>query len=116
MTGLVPREVEEQTDYIPARNGQPEETSSTISKGVMVEVLLDGQFAYVGSGDNENLQAAFDKACELARACTEHKLFSFNPTVRPSHHGGYNSDFESDLDSLSFGDIQEKNDQGDGNA
>ena len=48
------REYREITDMIVARNGKPEPTSSSVSHGIMVEVLKNGQFAYCGTVDLTN--------------------------------------------------------------
>jgi len=104
------REYKETTDYITARNGKPESTNSEISHGVMLEVMVEGQFAYAGTVNmsNQGLQDAFKKAKHMALLSSAHKLHSFNLDTRPAHTGSYQTPTQVPLDALSFGEIQRK--------
>ena len=52
------REVKESTTYRVIRDGNPQANFRDFSRGVMIEVLSDGQFGYYGSRslDIENIQ------------------------------------------------------------
>ena len=54
------RQVEETTTYRVIRDGNPQANSRSIDRGVMVEVLADGQFGYYGCNNptHSNLQIA----------------------------------------------------------
>jgi len=104
------REYREVTDTLSARNGKAESTDSKLSHGVMIEVLLDGQFAYAATIDfsDKGLRQAFQKALAMASCCAKHKLFSFDTNARPPNRGQYTTAVEHQLDSLSFAEIQKK--------
>jgi predicted Zn-dependent protease len=104
------REYREVTDTLSARNGKSESTNSDISHGVMIEVLTNGQFAYAGTVDlsEQGLERAFKKALKMSQSSSSHKLFSFDPSVRPANQGSYQTPISQALDSLSFGEIQKK--------
>jgi len=104
------REYNETTDTISARNGKPESAKSKVSHGVMLEVMVEGQFAYAGTVDlsNRGLQNAFEKARHMAMLSSPHKLHSFDLTTRPAHTGRYATQTQLPLDALSFGEIQSK--------
>ncbi len=104
------REYREVTDTLSARNGKAESTESKLSHGVMIEVLLRGQFAYAATIDlsNKGLEQAFEKALAMAACCGKHKLFSFTTNARPPNRGQYTTSVERRLDSLSFAEIQNK--------
>ena len=104
------REYRELTDSLSARNGKAEASSSKLSHGAMIEVLMKGQFAYAGTVDLSpaGMRQAFKKASQMAPSASEHKVFNFDVNSRPAHTGSYQSKIERTLDSLSFGEIQNK--------
>lgn len=73
------------------RNGLPESNSSTTDHGVMVEVLVNGQFGY-GATSNisvEGVQLAAENALKMATKSSQFKLHSFNLKHRPKVVGEY---------------------------
>ncbi|HUX78899.1 MAG TPA: TldD/PmbA family protein [Alphaproteobacteria bacterium] len=87
------REFKETTQQCVARNGKFEQNSTTIDHGIMVEALVDGQFAYCGTADlsDKALQDACDRATRLARHMSLWKIFPFNPDHRQAATGQYYS-------------------------
>lgn len=102
------RHYREQTAFRMARNGQVGRNTTQTQDGMMVEVLKDGQFAYVGTSDlsQAGLQAACDQALSLCRAATRLNLFPFDTSVRPNESGEYVSPVDQPLDELSPREIQ----------
>ena len=78
------REVKETITTLVARNGKTEKTTTSIDHGFMVEVLLNGQFAYCGAANmtDEALQQACDRATQLARHTAAWKTFSADASHR----------------------------------
>lgn len=87
------RSVHEQVTARSARNGILEPLEVDNDFGVMVEVLIDGQFAYAGTCDvsGEGVREAARKACAQAKAIGDYKLFAFSESVRPPSKGVYQS-------------------------
>jgi predicted Zn-dependent protease len=85
-----------------ARNGRIEHSEVSAERGVMVEVLVDGQIAYAGTSDwsDSGLAEAVRRAIRLAKASAHRGVCAFNTDVRPRQHGGYTSPRLLDLDSL----------------
>jgi predicted Zn-dependent protease len=104
------REYREVSDNLSARNGKPEASNSKLSHGAMIEVLINGQFAYSGTVDlsTSGMRQAFKRASLMAASASAHKLFSFDDKSRPANKGAYQSKIEKALDSLSFAEIQKK--------
>ncbi len=104
------REYRETTDSISARNGKPESNESNLSHGVMVEVLVNGQFAYAGTMDlsDAGVGQAFKRAQSMAAASSANKLHNFDLSARPANQGHYKTPLKEELDSLSFAEIQRK--------
>ena len=73
------REVKESTTYRVIRDGNPQANFRDFSRGVMVEVLADGQFGYYGSRslDTENIQSGAKKALMQAKAAAKNPIFEF---------------------------------------
>ena len=87
------REIREEITLHSARNGRSEENDTHIDHGYMVEVLVDGQFAYACTNtDSEDaIQKAAKKAEILARKGIFHNLYPFTTSVRPKAVGNYDS-------------------------
>ena len=87
------RYVKENTGFRIVRDGKPEANSRESKQGVMVEVLVNGQFAYYGTSrlDAAGIQAAAEKAVELAKAASKFSLYSFDTKARPAAKGTYRS-------------------------
>lgn len=100
----------EKNNFSMARNGQFSKTGISFDKGIMVEVLNNGQISY-GATSNitpAGVQKAFDKALALANMTAENKVCHFDETVRPIEEGNYISQFEGSLANLSVSEIQNR--------
>tara|TARA_B100001750_G_scaffold208907_1_gene188219 strand:- start:1438 stop:2868 length:1431 start_codon:yes stop_codon:yes gene_type:complete len=87
------RKVYESNTYRIIRDGNPQANATDISHGIMVEVLSNGQFAYVASTDMSlsSIQEALDKAIILANSSASNPLYNFSSSVRPNNIGEYKS-------------------------
>lgn len=103
------RYVEESTRYHQVRDGHPQSNHRDRSAGIMVEVLVNGQFAYYATSQLhiESIQAAAAKAVKLARVASEYAAARFTSDARPTATGRYNSQFARAEDSLSAGDLNQ---------
>ena len=90
------REVNEKTTYRVIRDLNPESDGTSIDHGVMVEVLVDGQFGYYGTHQLEEaaIIKAAEKAYDIASAASKYSIHSFKDNVRPPAVGDYNSPYE----------------------
>ena len=99
------REVKESTTYRIIRDSNPESNSTTMDHGVMVEVLVDGQFGYFAVNDisYDSIQYAADNAFTQAKNASKYSVHSFTEEVRPKSVGEYQSPYkikDIPLDSL----------------
>ena len=87
------REVVETTTNRAIRDGKPAANTSETSSGLMVEVLVGGQFAYaaVPARDPKSVAAAADNARALAKAAAPHSVFRFTEAHRPRSVGRFAS-------------------------
>jgi predicted Zn-dependent protease len=101
------REVEETIQQCIARNGKFEQKSTSINHGLMVEVLVDGQFAYCGTADfsDQALQKACDRATQLAQHMSSWKIYPFTPDHRPRASGHYQSPTRLSFNTTTAGDV-----------
>ncbi|RLA61736.1 MAG: TldD/PmbA family protein [Epsilonproteobacteria bacterium] len=103
------REVEESNTSVYIRNGKPEANNQYLDHGIMVEVLVDGNFGYAATDDLSlaGVKKAFEKAKSLARQFSPHKIYSFDKSFRPVARGKYNTASKMDLDKMSMGEIND---------
>lgn len=101
------REVKETIKYCKARNGKFEQNTTTVDHGLMVEVLVDGQFAYCGTDNlsEQNLQEACDKAVHLAKCMSSWRIYPFTSDHRPKAIGQYHSSTKIPFENVNGGDI-----------
>jgi len=101
------RYVKENTGFRLVRDGKPEANTRESKQGVMVEVLVNGQFAYYGTSrlDKRGVQAAAEKAVTLATAASKYSLHSFGTDARPVAKGSYSSPFQTAADAFSPGEL-----------
>ena len=90
------REVKESTTYRIIRDLKPESNNITIDHGVMVEVLVNGQFGYYGTHDIslDAIKNAANKACKQALNASKFSVHSFTEDVRPQTTGEYRSPYK----------------------
>ena len=104
-TGL--RLVEEVSDVLRVRDEKLDEVHSGFDRGLMVEVLHDGQFAYAGTNDPslDGARRALESALEQAAAAAKRNLFPFSQMQRPKVVGSYHSPEEKVLDADSVAEL-----------
>ncbi len=90
------REVQETSTYRVIRDGNPESNSINLDHGVMVEVLINGQFGYYGTHklDYDSILNAAKKACDVAKNASKYSIYSYDDSVRPKAEGVYNSPYQ----------------------
>lgn len=103
------RYVDERTTYRAVRNQHPEENFSNRSRGIMVEVLVDGQFAYAATSQltTKAVSLAARQAFEIAKASAPHTVHRFTHEVRPASRGNYRSPRVRDASSIGAGSLNE---------
>jgi len=91
------------------RDGVPVANGRASTHGIMVEVLVDGQFGYFGTPNMtpKGIANAAKKAYQQANIASRHSTFQFDETARPSHQGTYQSPFTKNRESLSAGKLNE---------
>ena len=101
------RYVDERKTLRWVRDGQPQLNQLDRSRGIMVEVLAAGQFAYAATSrlDIRSLQQAAQKAVDLARAASPHAVCHFTSDVRPAVTGRYVSPYQKPADAMSAGEL-----------
>ncbi|NQV49943.1 MAG: TldD/PmbA family protein [Candidatus Marinimicrobia bacterium] len=103
------RYVKENTGFRLVRDGNPEANTRESKQGLMVEVLVNGQFAYYGTSrlDRAGIQAAAEHAVKMATAASKFSLHSFGLEARPVAKGSYRSPYQSAADAFSPGELSE---------
>jgi predicted Zn-dependent protease len=93
------RYVRENTTFRLVRDKKPEANDRESKEGIMVEVLVDGQFAYYGTTkmDAKSVQAAAERAVVIAKATSQYSIYSFTDKARPVAKGSYQSPFQKEL-------------------
>ena len=103
------REVKETTTYRVIRDGNPQGNMQKFSRGIMIEVLADGQFGYYGSRnlDVQSIQNGAEKALCQARAASKNPIFNFSDDVRPMTKGMFSSPYLKSVDTVDPGRLNE---------
>ena len=98
------REVFESTNTHIARDGNPEANYTSSPHGVMVEVLVNGQFGYSGTNEltQSGIQTAMDNAVNLAENASKYSLVNFKPNMRPTNIGKYQSNAKNEIADISI--------------
>ena len=101
------RYVRENTVFRVVRDGKPEANDRVSTRGLMVEVLVDGHFAYAATSrlDPAGVQEAAERALGIARACAGYGIYSFSDQVRPQARGNYTSSYRQSQDAISPADL-----------
>ena len=89
------------------RDGVPVANGRFATHGLMVEVLVDGQFGYYGTPDLtlDGVSRASERAFTQARHAAKHSACSFTEQARPKNVGKYQSPFAKKKDSISAGQL-----------
>ena len=90
------REVKETTTYRVIRDLNPESNHTNLDHGIMVEVLVDGQFGYfaINNISYESIEYAAKQAYNQALYASKYTIHSFNESVRPKSVGTYESPYK----------------------
>jgi predicted Zn-dependent protease len=97
------REVREVTTLRSVRDGKPQTNETHITHGVMVEVLVQGQFGYAATTrlDPESLVAAAAQARDQALIAAPYRVHAFTTAQRPPIRARYSSSVVKPLEGLS---------------
>lgn len=103
------RYVNENTGFRLVRDGKPEANTRESKQGIMVEVLVNGQFSYYATSrlDVAGIQAAAENAVRLAKAASRYSLHSFGVEARPVAKGSYQSPYKTATDAFSPGQLSD---------
>lgn len=101
------RYVKENTTFRLVRDGHPDANTRESKQGIMVEVLAHGQFAYYATSrmDAASIQAAAERAVQIAEAASRYSIYSFDTSARPLAKGSFRSSYDSPVDALSPGEL-----------
>ena len=85
------REVKELTTYRSVRDGNPKANDRELTHGILIEVLLNGQFGYYGTNkfDSKSIQTAAKNALNQANLASDWSIYKFDDKVRPKSVGDY---------------------------
>lgn len=97
------KRVQEKTTHWFFRNEKPDTNTKSVDIGYMIEVMVNGHFAYAATSDftEAGLKTAANKAVSNAKLYGQIALTNFPMTVRPVNQGEYVSPRRSELDSVS---------------
>ena len=97
------REVYESQTPRMIRDGVPVANGKYSTHGIMVEVLVDGQFGYYGTPNisKEGVDQASMNAYKQAKAASKYSVHSFSDDVRPKSIGTYKSPFIKHIKDVS---------------
>ena len=101
------RQVREVTKQYYVRDGKPEANDHNDTHGVMVEVLVDGQFGYASTAriTEEGLHHAILQAKTQAKTAALFSVFKFTEAQRPKNTSHYQSTSAKPLSSMSAADL-----------
>ncbi len=96
------------TDRI-VRDGKPQINHREISRGWMVEVLAEGQFAYVSTPrqDEESLIAAGQLALQQAKDAAKYSVYPFDQSHRPKVEGQFEMNPNASFTTKSVKEVEE---------
>ena len=85
------------------RDGVPVANGRYATHGIMVEILVDGQFGYYGTPDisKSGVEHASRNAFDQAKAASKYSVHSFTKEARPKSVGTYKSPFVKDIGEVS---------------
>ena len=103
------RAVKETVAYRHVRDQTPQNNGKSLSQGVMVEVLVNGQIGYgaTNSLHLSDIHAAAKTAYHQALAASQWSVYFLTTAVRPKVVGQYSSPFVKPLDVMSPGDLND---------
>lgn len=91
------------------RDGIPESNGTSLSQGVMVEVMAKGQIGYAATNHltEASLQAAATRAYHQAVAASQWAIHPIRTSQRPQVKGQYTSPLKKPFDALTPGEVNE---------
>lgn len=91
------------------RDGKPQHHGRNMSRGVMAEVLIDGQMGYCATNrlDFESIQTAVEQAAQQAIIAKKWGIFAFDSSIRPPSRGKYKSLSQKPLNIITVKDIDD---------
>lgn len=103
------RQVTESTTSRYVRDQHPQANNRFTTRGVMVEVLKDGQIGYAATNDLslKAVQAAAERALKQAEMMAKYAISKFTDTVRPKAVGTYTSPYKKNAEAISAGDLNQ---------
>jgi predicted Zn-dependent protease len=103
------RQLTETTTTRFVRDGKPQANGKSVTRGVMIEVMVNGQLGYCATNHlgRASLQTAAETAYQQALAASYWSIHPLTPSVRPPAVGRYHSPFLKPLDYLSTADIND---------
>ncbi|MCU0569371.1 MAG: TldD/PmbA family protein [Oculatellaceae cyanobacterium Prado106] len=103
------RAVKESASYRHVRDGIPQNNGKSLSQGIMVEVLVNGQIGYGATNSLQlgSIQAAAQTAYQQALAASQWAIYPMTTQVRPKVVGQYCSPIVKPLDALSSGEVND---------
>jgi len=103
------REVYESHTPRMIRDGVPVSNGRYATHGVMVEVLVNGQFGYYGTPKmtSEGVSDAAENAFKQAKIASQHSIYSFDTKARPAFKGNYSSPYKKNGEYLSAGSLND---------
>jgi predicted Zn-dependent protease len=101
------REMKSVTTTRKMRDGLPQGNSKSLARGVMVEVLVDGQIGYGATNHltMAGISAAAKLAFDRARSAARYGIYKFTTNLRPTVVGEYISTLDREFAALSAGEI-----------
>lgn len=96
------RHVNHKSLNLQVRNEKFEGIAKSETSGIMVELLLDGQFAYAATADTSlaGIQVAAKKALQLANSANRFSLTKFSTKERPPVKGEYISPYKQGVNNF----------------
>lgn len=103
------RAVKEAVAYRHVRDQIPQNNGKSLSQGVMVEVLVDGQIGYGATNSLRlsDIHTAAKTAYHQALAASKWAIYPITTAVRPKVVGQYSSPFVKPLDVMPPGDVND---------
>ncbi len=101
------REVHEKATHRMVRDGNPYINETTVSHGVMVEVLAQGQFGYAATTrrDPQSLRSAAEKARDQALKAAQFGVYPFTTKHRPPTQKNYQSTYQLPFQEKTAGEL-----------
>lgn len=103
------RQLTETTTLRTVRDGKPQSNGKSVTRGVMVEVMVNGQIGYCATSHlaQDSLQAAAEVAYKQAIAAARWSVHPLDPSVRPKAVGHYRSPFLHPSDYFTAADLND---------